>query len=99
MADYPAVSGACRFSQRLRSKPQQRCFSLEPGWAVRSESRQGFGQDGKTTYTSVPYRYMLQALILGADGHAFAFMYESENIYDPESDKEDCGLKAFIRLS
>jgi hypothetical protein len=66
---------------------------------VRSENRQGFGQGGKTAYASVPYRCMLQALILDADGHAFAFMYESENMYDPESDKEDCGLKAFMRLS
>jgi hypothetical protein len=67
---------------------------------VQEKCRQNFIQGGKSTGTGeARYRYVLQALILGPEGVAFPLMHESIDMHDPVADKEDCELKAFIRLS
>jgi len=67
--------------------------------SVREKCREGFGQDGKTSSGQARFRYVLQVVILGPNGHALPFMHESMDIHDPLADKEDCELKAFLRLS
>ena len=67
--------------------------------SVREKCREGFGQDGKTSSGQARFRYVLQVVILGPGGHVLPFMHESMDIHDPVADKEDCELKAFLRLS
>src|SRR5208282_3565580 len=67
--------------------------------SVQEKCRQGFRQDGKTASGGARYRYVLQVMILGPQGQAFPFMHESMDLYDPLLDKEDCELKAFLRIS
>jgi hypothetical protein len=67
--------------------------------SVQEKCRQGFEQDGKTGSGEARYRYVLQAMLLGSEGQVFPFMHESMDLHDPVADKEDCELKAFLRLS
>jgi len=67
--------------------------------SVQEKCREGFGQEGKSGSGQARYRYVLQALILGPQDIALPFMHESVDMHDPEADKEDCELKAFLRLS
>lgn len=66
---------------------------------VQEKCRQGFGQDGKSSTGQARYRYVLQALFLGPDSHVFSFFYEFMDLHDVAAEKEDCELKAFLRLS
>ena len=95
--------------QMIRQLLQRRLFDsarLFDHWyvllvdgSVQEKCRQGFAQDGKTTAGGARYRYVLQVMILGPQGHVFPLMHESMDLHDPVADKEDCELKAFLRLS
>jgi hypothetical protein len=95
--------------QMIRELMQRRLFDsarLFGRWyvlivdgSVQEKCRQGFRQDGKTTSGGARYRYVLQVMILGPHGQVFPFMHESMDLHDPLLDKEDCELKAFLRLS
>ncbi len=62
--------------------------------------RKGFAADGKTGGGGdARYRYVLQVLLLGPDGTAFPVLHEAVDVHDPVREKEDCELKAFLRLS
>jgi len=67
--------------------------------SVQEKCRKGFEQDGKTGSGEARYRYVLQVMLRGPEGHVFSFMHESVDVHDPVSDKEDCELEAFLRLS
>jgi hypothetical protein len=67
--------------------------------SVREKCRKGFAQDGKTSTGEARYRYVLQAMILGPEGNAFSCFHEFMDVHDPVAEKEDCELKAFLRLS
>ena len=75
-----------------------RWYVLIVDGSVQEKCRQGFTQDGKTA-GEARYRYVLQAMMLGPDGKVFALMHESMDLHDPVTQKEDCELKAFLRLS
>lgn len=66
---------------------------------VQEKCREGFEEDGKTTTGRARYRYVLQALMLGPEGLAFPFMHEAMDVHNPQTEKEDCELQAFLRLS
>jgi hypothetical protein len=66
---------------------------------VQEKCRQGFRQDGKTTTGEARYRYVLQAMLLGPEGKVFSFMHEVMDVHNPVTQKEDCELEAFVRLS
>ena len=76
-----------------------RWYVLIVDGTVQEKCRAGFGQDGKTAAGQARYRYVLQVLMLGPDGRVFPFLHESMDLHDPVRDKEDCELKAFLRLS
>jgi len=76
-----------------------RWYVLLVDGSVQEKCRKGFEQDGKSSSGEARYRYVLQVLILGPEGHAFPFLHESVDMHDPVADKEDCELKAFLRLS
>jgi hypothetical protein len=66
--------------------------------SVQEKCRQGFAQDGKSN-GGAHYRYVLQVMILGPHGQVFPFLHESLDLHDPVTEKEDCELKAFLRVS
>lgn len=66
---------------------------------VQEKCRQGFAGEGKSSSGQARYRYVLQALILGPQGNVFPFLHEFVDMHHPATDKEDCELKAFLRLS
>jgi hypothetical protein len=76
-----------------------RWYVLIVDGSVQEKCRQGFGQDGKSAAGGARYRYVLQVMILGPKGRVFPFLHESMDLHDPVVDKEDCELKAFLRLS
>jgi hypothetical protein len=76
-----------------------RWYVLLVDGSVQEKCRKGFEQDGKSSSGEARYRYVLQALILGPQGHVFPFLHESMDMHDPVADKEDCELKAFLRWS
>ncbi len=67
--------------------------------SLQEKCRQGFTADGKASAGEARYRYVLQVVLLGPGGQVFPFMHESLDVHDPVAEKEDCELKAFLRLS
>lgn len=67
--------------------------------SVREKCRAGFERDGKASAGEARYRYVLQVLLLGPEATAYPLMHEAMDVHDPEAEKEDCELKAFLRLS
>ena len=65
---------------------------------VQEKCRAGFTADGKTTGVGTRYRYVLQVKILGPAGRTFPFLHETMDVHDPVAEKEDCELKAFLRV-
>jgi hypothetical protein len=53
----------------------------------------------KTKKGEARYRYVVEAKLVGPEGSMFAVMTEFANVRDPLRDKEDCELKAFLRLA
>jgi len=45
------------------------------------------------------YRYVVEAKVVGPEGTMFSLMTEFEDLHDPIRNKEDCELKAFLRLA
>jgi hypothetical protein len=66
---------------------------------VQEKCRQGFTADGKSSSGQARYRYVLQVALLGPAGKTFPFLHEFVDMHNPHTDKEDCELKAFVRLS
>jgi hypothetical protein len=67
--------------------------------SVQEKCRKGFEQGGKTSTGEARYHYVLQAMILGPEGNAFSCFHEFMDMHDLVAEKEDCELKAFLRLS
>ena len=61
--------------------------------------RKGFEEGGKSGgRAGAPYRYVLQCGLLGPGNTFFPLMHEHCDMHDPKTEKEDCELKAFVRL-
>jgi hypothetical protein len=67
--------------------------------SVKEKCRQGFHQGGKTVSGGARYRYVLQASVIGPEGTLFPLMHEEMDLHHPQTQKEDCELQAFQRLS
>ena len=67
--------------------------------SVKEKCRQGFPQGGKSSTGDARYRYVLQVSVLGPAGTLFPFMHEEMDVHNPQTEKEDCELKSFARLS
>jgi hypothetical protein len=52
-----------------------------------------------TSKRGARYRYVVEAKLLGPWGTMFSLMTEFQDVRDPVLDKEDCELKAFMRLA
>jgi hypothetical protein len=67
--------------------------------SVKEKCRQGFEAEGKASSGEARFRYVLQLSVLGPEGTLFPLMHEEMDVHNPETEKEDCELKAFQRLS
>jgi len=66
---------------------------------VKEKCRQGFEAGGKSATNGARYRYILQLSVIGPEGTLFPLMHEEMDVHNPETEKEDCELKSFQRLS
>jgi hypothetical protein len=67
---------------------------------VQERCRKDFEQGGKSGGKAhARYRYVLQCGLLGPANTFFPFMHEHVDMHDPQRDKEDCELNAFLRLA
>ena len=67
--------------------------------SVKEKCRQGFQEGGKSSTGGARYRYVLQLSVIGPEGTLFPLMHEEMDVHNPETEKEDCELKSFQRLS
>ena len=67
--------------------------------SVKEKCRQGFAQGGKSGQGGARYRYVLQVSVAGPADTLFPLMHEEMDVVNPETEKEDCELKCFQRLS
>jgi hypothetical protein len=67
--------------------------------SVKEKCRQGFAPGGKSSTNDARYRYVLQLSVVGPEGTLFRLMHEERNVHNSETQKEDCELKSFARLS
>jgi hypothetical protein len=77
----------------------ERWYVMVLDGSVKEKCRQGFGEGGKTSTDGARYRYVLQLSVLGPAGTLFPLMHEEMDLHNPETQKEDCELKCFDRLS
>jgi hypothetical protein len=67
---------------------------------VQERCRQGFEEGGKSGgKAGAPYRYVLQCGLIGPRNTFIPFIHEHVDMHDPHTEKEDCELTAFRRLS
>jgi hypothetical protein len=67
--------------------------------SVKEKCRQGFHEGGKSSAGDARYRYVLQLSVIGPEGTLFPLMHEEMDVQNPQTEKEDCELKSFQRLS
>lgn len=81
------------------SRLWERYYLLVLDGSVKEKCRQGFEAGGKSSTGDARYRYVLQLSVLGPAGTLLPLMHEEMDVQNPETEKEDCELKAFDRLS
>jgi hypothetical protein len=67
--------------------------------SVKEKCRQAFSEGGKSSSGEARFRYVLQLSVVGSQGSLFPLLHEEMDLYDPHTQKEDCEIKAFQRLS
>ncbi len=76
----------------------ERWYLMVVDGSVKEKCREGFAQGGKSCTGGARFRYVLQLSVVGPGGTLFPLMHEEMDMYNPETDKEDCELKSFARL-
>jgi hypothetical protein len=77
-----------------------RWYVLVVDGSVKEKCRQGFHEGGKSSPGGVlRYRYVLQCSVIGPEGTLFPLVHEEMDVRNPQTEKEDCELKSFQRLS
>ena len=76
-----------------------RWYVLIADGSVKEKCRVGFTQGGKSCTNGARYRYVLQLSVVGPQGTLFPLLHEEMDMHNPHTDKEDCELKSFARLS
>jgi len=66
---------------------------------VKEKCRRGFSQGGKKGSGQARYRYVMQASIIGPGQILYPVMHEEMDLHHPATQKEDCELASFRRLS
>jgi len=76
-----------------------RWYLLVVDGSVKEKCRAGFAQGGKSSTNDARYRYVLQLSVVGPEATLFPLLHEEMDVHNPETEKEDCELKSFARLS
>lgn len=76
-----------------------RWYVLVVDGSVKEKCRQGFREGGKSSTGGARYRYVLQLSVIGPEATLFPLMHEEMDMHNPQTEKEDCELKSFQRLS
>jgi hypothetical protein len=76
-----------------------RWYRMVVDGSVKEKCRQGFSEGGKSSTGGARYRYVLQLSVIGPEGTLFPLMHEEMDVHNPETEKEDCELQCFLRLS
>lgn len=76
-----------------------RWYLMVADGSVKEKCRQGFQEGGKSAAGGARYRYVLQLSVVGPAGTLWPLMHEEMDVQNPETEKEDCEIKAFQRLS
>jgi hypothetical protein len=76
-----------------------RWYVLIVDGTVKEKCRHGGEQGGKSSGGHGRYRYVLQLSVIGPEGTLLPLMHEEMDMHNPETEKEDCELKCFQRLS
>jgi hypothetical protein len=74
-------------------------YLLVADGSVKEKCRSGFAEDGKSSPKGARYRYVLQLSVIGPEGTLFPLMDEEMDVHNPATQKEDCELQSFQRLS
>jgi hypothetical protein len=82
-----------------RSRLFDRWYIMVVDGSVKEKCRQGFEEGGKSSTGTGRYRYVLQLSVIGPEGTLLPLMHEEMDVQNPETEKEDCELHAFQRLS
>ena len=77
----------------------ERWYLMVVDGSVKEKCRAGFAEGGKSSTGQARFRYVLQLSVIGPEGTLFPLMHEEMDVHNPETDKEDCELKSFARLS
>ena len=76
-----------------------RWYILVADGSVKEKCRQGFSEGSKSSSGDARFRYVLQLSVVGPEGTLFPLMHEEMDVRNPQTEKEDCEIKAFQRLS
>jgi len=76
-----------------------RWYRMVVDGSVKEKCRQGFEEGGKSSTHGARYRYVLQLSAIGPEATLFPLMDEEMDMHNPVTEKEDCELKSFARLS
>jgi len=77
---------------------RDRDYLLVVDGSVKEKCRRGFESGGKSA-GNARYRYVLQVSVIGPAGTLFPLMHEEMDMHNPATEKEDCELESFRRLS
>jgi len=77
----------------------ERFYLVVVDGSVKEKCRQGFTDGGKSCTNGARYRYVLQLSVVGPEATLFPLMHEEMDMHNTETDKEDCEVKSFVRLS
>jgi hypothetical protein len=101
VAQIPVLMFRQLLERRLfdHSRLFDRCYLMVLDGSVKEKCRQGFTEGGKSSTGAGRYRYVLQLSVIGPESTLLPLMHEEMDVVNPETEKEDCELKAFERLA
>lgn len=101
VAQIPVLMFRALLDRRLfdGSRLWDHWYLLVVDGSVKEKCRSGFAEDGKSSAKGARYRYVLQLSVIGPEGSLFPLMDEAMDVHNPATQKEDCELQSFQRLS
>ncbi len=101
VAQIPVLIFRDLLERRLfdHSRLFDRSYLMVLDGSVKEKCRQGFTKRAASPPPGCRYRYVLQLSVIGPQGTLFPLMHEEMDLHNPQTEKEDCELKSFQRLS
>ena len=101
VAQVPVLMFQSLLGRRLfdRARLFERWYLVVLDGTVKEKCRRGFREGGKSSSGAARYRYVLQASVIGPEGTLLPLIHEEMDVDNPATQKEDCELESFRRLS